>query len=309
MAELPLYSALASTQNEPSDDLIDSSHQPTAYSASADRSDYSRTPQEEPVSHAIEVDDTDNPHDETHAGKWKNYDWNGSWVWEVGAAALSVAGFALLVGFLVKISNTPYDSWRYTASPNPVVSILSTITKSALLVPVSSCLGQLKWNQYITPSSAPLYHIQAIDQASRGPWGALDVLWRGIKDLKMNVLILAGAFITILALAVDPFAQQILTFSLRTVRDGDGTAWIQTSGSYIMPDDEMYLGNSSAYTSGNYLSSSLLSSILSGLADDYLSQTTLQLGQLYLSKLCHIRGLQPLRGCHRPNDPKLPSAY
>jgi hypothetical protein len=264
MAELHPYSALAGAQNEPSDSLIDGSDHTTTYLALADRSGYNRTPQEEIASHAIEADDTDNPLDKESVSETKDYDWNGSWTWEVVGAALSVVGFALLVGFLVKIGNTPYDSWRYTASPNTVISIIATITKAALLVPVSSCLGQLKWNQHNTPASAPLYHIQAIDQASRGPWGALDVLWRSIKVQKMNVLILVGAIITILALAVDPFAQQILTFPLRTVHDGDGTAWIQTALHYSMPETEIYSRNSSM--NANYLSSPTVSAILGGLA-------------------------------------------
>ncbi|KAJ5979597.1 hypothetical protein N7481_006895 [Penicillium waksmanii] len=126
-------------------------------------------------------------------------------------AALSVAGPAPLVGFFVKISSTSYDSWRYIASPNTVVSIIATISKAALLVPVSLLLGQLNWNQDSTPASALLYHLQAIDQASYGPGGALDVLWRSIKELRMNVLIFAGAFITILALAVDLFGHEMWT--------------------------------------------------------------------------------------------------
>ncbi|KAJ5735628.1 uncharacterized protein N7483_000753 [Penicillium malachiteum] len=71
----------------------------------------------------------------------------GNWQWEIIAVTVSLAGFALLVGFLVKVNNASYTSWQYTASPNTIISIITTVVKSALLVPVSACLSQLKWNQ------------------------------------------------------------------------------------------------------------------------------------------------------------------
>lgn len=99
--------------------------------------------------------------------KRPGFDWSGSWVWEIGSVTLAVAGLVLLAIFLVKVNGSPCANWRYTASPNTVVSIIVTVTKAALLVPVSCCLGQLKWNLF--QDSARLYDIQAIDQASRGP--------------------------------------------------------------------------------------------------------------------------------------------
>lgn len=187
------------------------------------------------------------------------YDWNGSWTWEIAAAILSVVGFALLIGFLVKIQNTPYASWQYTASPNTVVSIIVGITKAALLVPVSACLSQLKWNHY--RSSAPLYHMQAIDQASRGPWGSMEVLWRGIPGLRMDSLTLVGAFITIVALAIDPFSQQVLSFPSRSVYALNETASIQRAHRYSPPGLTDSDGNQLIL-----LSPSMMGAIMSGLA-------------------------------------------
>ncbi|PKY08257.1 hypothetical protein P168DRAFT_308339 [Aspergillus campestris IBT 28561] len=167
----------------------------------------------------------DPPTDTSTKRQW--LDWNDTWAWEIGSVTLAVVGLALLVAFLVTINNTPYANWQYTASPNTVVSIIVTITKAALLVPVSSCLGQLKWNLFQDP--APLYHMQVIDQASRGPWGSLEILLGGIFGSRTGSLTYIGAVITILALAVDPFAQQILTLPSRTVPALNATALTQTS--------------------------------------------------------------------------------
>ncbi|KAL3492056.1 hypothetical protein BJX62DRAFT_236690 [Aspergillus germanicus] len=151
-------------------------------------------------------------------------DWNDTWSWEIGAALLSVVGFALLISFLTKIHGTSYEFWQYTTSPNTVVSIITTITKAAAMVPISTCLNQLKWNHY--EKSAPLGHMQTLDQSSRGPWGSLVVLWRSIPGLQMGHLPLVGACLTILALAVGPFSQQILVFPSRVVLAPNETASI-----------------------------------------------------------------------------------
>ncbi|RMJ26742.1 hypothetical protein PHISP_02396 [Aspergillus sp. HF37] len=156
----------------------------------------------------------------------REFDWAGSWIWEVGGATLSIVCIALLIGFLVYVNGSPYPDWQYQASPNTVVSIIVTIAKTALLVPVSSCLSQLKWTQYRTPK--PLYHMHVLDQASRGPCGALEALWVLTPSLAT-----AGAILTILALAVDPFAQQILVYPSRRVVAANGTASVQKAQEYF----------------------------------------------------------------------------
>lgn len=155
----------------------------------------------------------------------KQFDWTGSWIWEIGGAALSIICIALLIGFLAYVNGTMYPAWQYIASPNTVVSIIMTVAKSAMLVPVSSCLSQLKWTQYQKPT--PLYHMHVLDQASRGPWGALEVLWVFTPSLAT-----AGAILTILSLAIDPFAQQILAYPSHNVVAAKETASVQKAQEY-----------------------------------------------------------------------------
>lgn len=205
---------------------------------------------------------TQDPQTNTEA-KRPGFDWSGSWAWEIGAVTLAVVGLVLLVAFLVKINSTPYASWQYNASPNTIVSIIVTITKAAVLVSVSSCLGQLKWNLFQNP--VPLYHMQVIDQASRGPWGSLEVLLRGIFGSKTGSLTYVGASLTVLGLAVDPFAQQILTFPSRTVAALNATAYTQTSQQWWQ-----FMGDPDASDVFLELPPTLLTSIMSGLLQTHI---------------------------------------
>ncbi|KAJ5462393.1 hypothetical protein N7530_010598 [Penicillium desertorum] len=203
---------------------------------------------------------TQDPQTDTET-KRSGFDWSGSWAWEIGSVTLAVVGVVLLVAFLYNINNTPYAKWQYIVSPNTVVSIIVTITKAVLLVSVSSCLGQLKWNLFQNP--APLYQIQVLDQASRGPWGSLEVLLRGIFGSRTGSLTYIGASLTVLALAVDPFAQQVLAFPSRTVPALNATAFTQTSQQWYSIEGS----DQSDVDTG--LDPTLLTSIMSGLLETY----------------------------------------
>lgn len=177
-------------------------------------------------------------HDSTHpfTSKEKPHrresDLDETWIWEIAGAVLSLVGIGVLIWFLIYIHEKPYANWQYTVAPNTVISIISAITKAALLSVVSACLGQLKWRLYRKSRSAPLEHIQTVDEASRGSWGSLKVFWGVVSGSKMGILIFSGAWLTILALAVDPFAQQILSFPSRQVQALNETAFIQSAVNY-----------------------------------------------------------------------------
>lgn len=214
--------------------------------------------------------------------------WNGSWLWEIGASLISIICLALLVAFLVKINGTPYTSWQYTVSPNTVISVITTITKASLLVSVSACLSQLKWNQYRGPAAKPLYGMQAIDQASRGPWGSLEVFFALLSGMRLDVLTIVGAFITILALAVDPFAQQILAFPERTVQALNETATIRGTHSYNHTNLDEFQSQ---------MALPLISSMLVGLAQD-----TNPLASKCTSSTCDFPGFITMGVCSHCED-------
>lgn len=154
--------------------------------------------------------------------------WFSLWTLEIFASILSVTCVVCMVAFLAAIDAKPYNSWRVGhihMTPNSLLSILATLSKSSLLLVVAETLGQLKWT-YFQQRPQRLYDLQIFDDASRGPLGAAQLLW------KINVQALvasAGAVVTILTLAIDPLTQQVLSFPTAWTPSHNVTASINTA--------------------------------------------------------------------------------
>ncbi|KAF2430252.1 hypothetical protein EJ08DRAFT_660982 [Tothia fuscella] len=132
------------------------------------------------------------------------------WWWEIGASLLSIISMCLIMTVLFKANNKPLESWTLPIQPNSLIAVFTTIGKTAMMVAVTSCVSQLKWRHFRRPRS--LVHLQLFDDASRGPWGAFMLLLLMRARAVMTWLF---AIITILALAIEPSAQQILEFPIR----------------------------------------------------------------------------------------------
>lgn len=94
---------------------------------------------------------------------------------------------------------------------NTVISVLITAAKAGMRSAVASAIGQIKWTRFQSRRS-PLYDFEVFDQASRGgPLGAINFLtsigWASSAAI--------GAVVVLLSLAMDPFAQQVLTYPVR----------------------------------------------------------------------------------------------
>ena len=135
------------------------------------------------------------------------------WRWEFASITFSLACFAAVVIVLITFQNKPLSSWHFISSIslNTVIAILSTLSRTALLVPVTSCISQLKWIHLVS-SPRPLREFQVFDDASRGPWGALELIWRLHVKTKLASW---GSLIIILTLAMGPFTQQLLSYPLK----------------------------------------------------------------------------------------------
>ncbi|KAI0864701.1 hypothetical protein F4860DRAFT_463187 [Xylaria cubensis] len=134
------------------------------------------------------------------------------WWWEIGAAVLSTTSLIVLFILLFNSNGQPLQSWPLPIQPNSLIAVLTTIAKTSMMVPVASCLSQLKWRHFMH-RSRPLNHFQVIDDASRGPWGSFVFLIRGSKI--RTFLPLSLAFVTVVGLGFEPSAQQILDFPER----------------------------------------------------------------------------------------------
>lgn len=98
-----------------------------------------------------------------------------TWLVEVASIMTSCVSFAAIVSVLHHFNQTPVFDW-HSISLNTLVSVLSTVTKTLLLLAVTACLSQ--WNFiWFSQSRRPLIHFDVFDSASRGPQGSLSLLW------------------------------------------------------------------------------------------------------------------------------------
>ena len=134
------------------------------------------------------------------------------WWWEVYATVLAVASTVAVVAVLISVQDKPLADWKLPIQPNSLVAVFSTIAKSALLVPIAECISQLKWSYFESPHM--LSQMEVFENASRGPWGALIMLW---KIKATNTLASVGALITVLLLAFEPFTQQVVNVKTKDI--------------------------------------------------------------------------------------------
>ncbi|KLU86477.1 hypothetical protein MAPG_05489 [Magnaporthiopsis poae ATCC 64411] len=163
---------------------------------------------------------------EPPVGSWA-YMRRDGWFIEMAALVFSVLCLGGIVGVLVAISNRPVREWAAVTgiTPNAVISLLSTLCKTALLMPVASCIGQLKWRHF---DSEPrrLVDLDVFDGASRGPAGALTMF---LHSSTRSTVAAVGALLTIVALVADPFSQQLITVETRQVVSQTGVAFFSSS--------------------------------------------------------------------------------
>jgi len=100
-----------------------------------------------------------------------------SWAWEIAAVILSLVMSGITVLTLILIDNKKLPDLPIGITPNTLISILTTISKSSLLFTVGQCLGQLKW-VWFSRRGRPMKDMGTFDEASRGPWGSLQLIWR-----------------------------------------------------------------------------------------------------------------------------------
>lgn len=149
------------------------------------------------------------------------------WIWEVLAAVVSVAGMGAVIVILWRMQGQPQSHWTFPININSTVAAFITAVKSLALLVVASCLGQTKWRHFGERPSK-LRDFDIFDEASRGPWGSLRLLWCLRTRWGLGVL---GALVTIGAVSVDALAQQVIRLDTRTefVDSNQANFWIADS--------------------------------------------------------------------------------
>jgi hypothetical protein len=153
--------------------------------------------------------------------------WFFEWRWEVGSILVSVVCMSLIAAILFYMDGKPTQMWKLPIQPNSLVAVFSTVAKSALLVPIAESIGQLKWDFF--RRSRSIIHMQTLDEASRGPWGAIILLW---KTRGTSLLAAFGSIITILLLTFEPFTQQVIDFNSQRAILTNNSGFVSTTNTF-----------------------------------------------------------------------------
>ncbi|KAE8376760.1 hypothetical protein BDV26DRAFT_264929 [Aspergillus bertholletiae] len=152
---------------------------------------------------------------------------SSSWyIWEVLAVILSAATLVAIIAILAKFNHQPQPAWKHV-SLNSVISWLSTISKGCVLYAISEALGQLKW-VWFAQKTRPMLNLQAFDSASRGFYGSGELIW----TLRFRHFAVWGSLAVILALAFDPFTQNLIHYFPNIVNDPSQRAFVANSTYY-----------------------------------------------------------------------------
>ncbi|KAI8961686.1 hypothetical protein F5Y11DRAFT_325404 [Daldinia sp. FL1419] len=151
-----------------------------------------------------------------------------SWMWEIGACFLSLASIASVIAVLSVENHKPLDQWAWSIGPTAVVSFVAAVAKSSMLVVVAEVLSQLKWHHF-HGQAHPLIDLEIFDGASRGPLGAIELLWR--KNIRTLLASLA-AIIVLVSMLIDPFVQLVFDFPALAKPDPTANAFLNRTQVY-----------------------------------------------------------------------------
>lgn len=109
--------------------------------------------------------------------------WTNTWLPELLAIGTSIiAVVSVMVLFAVFDGKQDFE-WR-GITLNAIVSTLSTVSRLTLLIAISSCIGQLRWNLF-SQRQIPVSYMDTWDSASQGALGCVTLLWE-TKNLYVN---------------------------------------------------------------------------------------------------------------------------
>ncbi|KAK8009237.1 hypothetical protein PG991_011788 [Apiospora marii] len=110
-----------------------------------------------------------------------------------------------MTGTLYSYNGQVAPQWPLKITLNALLSIYSVMFRAALGFVTASCIGQLQWTWF--HSERPLYDVVRYTEASQGAWGSIRWLYTHHFRQPLTAL---GAVILVLAVALDPFVQQLI---------------------------------------------------------------------------------------------------
>ena len=160
------------------------------------------------------------------SNKWSQSVLELTWLPEFSSLFLAILALIATVVLLELRRDKPQPDLPSLININALVAIFSTILKAALLFAVAECISELKWIWFASPQ--PVSDFDRFDSASRGPWGAFLLLLKRPG----SIVTALGSLITIVSLATDPFAQQVLRFNTCLRPENGSSATIARTNNY-----------------------------------------------------------------------------
>lgn len=165
-----------------------------------------------------------------------------TWGFELLALLFAIGSTVAVCVILRQADNRLLSDWTLPIQPNSLISVFSTLAKAALMVPIASVVSQMKWIWFEEPRS--LANLQSFDKASRGPWGAVNLIW-SLPSPGRGWITRAACILTIAALAFDPTAQQVIGFETRETRVFNATALLSVTSNWTSSTFRMGADSSS----------------------------------------------------------------
>lgn len=133
------------------------------------------------------------------------------WLFEMMCWLTSATCMVSIIVIYIEIKDRPIIEKKQSTLLT-LANVLGKVSSAALIVPISEALGQLKWHWF--HNSKAIWDFEIFDKASRGPLGAIMLLFR----TKGRSLAALGALLILLLLAIDTFFQQVIDLPDRWAR-------------------------------------------------------------------------------------------
>jgi hypothetical protein len=164
--------------------------------------------------------------------RWRSHKYLNLWWWEAICCIVALGALLAIVAIIRVHESKPLPQWRYGLTVNAIISAFMVVLKAAAGLVLAQGISHLKWVAAARPQS--LSSFIAHDEASRGPLGALKLLWKNqyrSGGLHISAYISSlGALITIFVLLMDPFLQQVVrTYQCEKLATGENGTIARTN--------------------------------------------------------------------------------
>lgn len=164
---------------------------------------------------------------------WKTSFFRDRWLLDIICIIFSTACVIAITVLSSRLDGTWLSKWTFVLQPSTTFSVLVTASQSSMMLVIADVLNQLKWLEMSLPRAQPVADFETFDSASRGPLGSLRILFRWKPQSNvLSPMVYAASLITIVAMAMGPFIQQVISVQADNLVPTDGVNSTITVSNY-----------------------------------------------------------------------------